>query len=1035
MADLPVREQIVTRLNGGGQFNIEFKGAVAPYHQNDHQGGAGESGTVVQWDGEAGSPSAWYLREVPEAELQQILSNLNFEKTEFFLAQNPDFMDDYVVGTGVGQLNDQTVYDNIKAAYETVLNEVGNNHTNEEYGTYLDNLNAAIAAADESVTNPLTEGYYKFTVANPDVLTPDDESLRTLAWAQHKENTSVVEWSKDDGSADYIWKVTFADNEGHIYIQNAATKQYVSCGTNLWRGQNISSSAEPLTKHYIDMIGRSGVVNIYNTDYPAFPYHALNWDTSLNGTVCYAEGNPARWYMKPVDAEEAEKLIAEALNRDRIDTLRNIISQAEAKIADTDIPVYDFSKPVVTNADQFYSNAQAPVEMENTSFDHLIDGDYGTIFHSVYNSTVPIDDYHYLRVYAPDGLPDKFGIHWAKRCFSQWADGNTDDRPTKIVIGLSNDGETWERLDTLTTADGLPTIETDTFYTSKQPIEGAGYTYFLMKVLEINHRDNLNDGFGHPFFTMSEYNLYPYTGTDPASQINFPEIKPAVENLQAAIADAEQVIASGVVGDDAIPALQAAYNKLLEAWVDTTKFAYVYNTYKQTAALAETGDEPGYVDSYEPVDEFDLALDEIHGSVQAPNISNAILDEAISRMDDAYDKFMEHVVMPEPYVWYVIKSGVTDEAFSYAINQPVFLGSTNAGTQLSIGGYPTGNEYTDVYAIWRLVPVENDDATAAETKPWKKQYAIQSLGTGQYWGPYRGQGSGLSPLMSSEPAPYNLYSYGMGCFALQQEGVADPADRIKADGTNNVVLNYPADGGHQQSWRFERVDYVTSEVKIGWYPANNTAIITLPWAMKGENSIHEYNSGIETYAVSGVETVEDPEGGEPSYNLLLTAKDEFEAGEPFILVTTGEPDENGNQPLKFALPAAEADAITDTCSTDYNGLIGTLQGMNISNEASLYFNNSVLNVCSDSPVFIAGRGGYIDATKVQNLGGTPDKVIGIDGIINNIGKVEITDSADAPVNVYTMDGILLKRNVKASEATRYLPKGVYIVGKEKVLVK
>ena len=36
MADLPVREQIVTRLNGGGQFNIEFKGAVAPYHQNDH---------------------------------------------------------------------------------------------------------------------------------------------------------------------------------------------------------------------------------------------------------------------------------------------------------------------------------------------------------------------------------------------------------------------------------------------------------------------------------------------------------------------------------------------------------------------------------------------------------------------------------------------------------------------------------------------------------------------------------------------------------------------------------------------------------------------------------------------------------------------------------------------------------------------------------------------------------------------------------------------------------------------------------------
>ena len=39
------------------------------------------------------------------------------------------------------------------------------------------------------------------------------------------------------------------------------------------------------------------------------------------------------------------------------------------------------------------------------------------------------------------------------------------------------------------------------------------------------------------------------------------------------------------------------------------------------------------------------------------------------------------------------------------------------------------------------------------------------------------------------------------------------------------------------------------------------------------------------------------------------------------------------------------------------------------------------------------------------------------------------------VDVYTIDGVLIKRNVKAAEATRNLAKGIYIVGKKKVLVK
>ena len=41
----------------------------------------------------------------------------------------------------------------------------------------------------------------------------------------------------------------------------------------------------------------SGIINVYNTAQPLYSYHALSWDNANNGTLCYAEGDPSKWYM------------------------------------------------------------------------------------------------------------------------------------------------------------------------------------------------------------------------------------------------------------------------------------------------------------------------------------------------------------------------------------------------------------------------------------------------------------------------------------------------------------------------------------------------------------------------------------------------------------------------------------------------------------------------------------------------------------------------------------------------------------------
>ena len=448
-----------------------------------------------------------------------------------------------------------------------------------------------------------------------------------------------------------------------------------------------------------------------------------------------------------------------------------------------------------------------------------------------------------------------------------------------------------------------------------------------------------------------------------------------------------QLSRSDINSEEPVEEVTAAVKKLQEAYVDTTDVVKLYKDYKEILAREiYEGDLPGDVDDESAVETFNTLLDEARFSIDKKKPTKEQVNNATEKIENGYEEFMSHVILPKPYEWYIIRSGVTSESYQYAINQPIFLGSTSTGSKLSIGGYPEGGEWSDVYAIWRLVPVESNEPVAEgeEIKPWEQTFAIQSLGTGQYWGKYNGRGTANSPVMESEPTPYHIYFYGNGCFAMQQEGVEDPFDRIKADGTDKVICNYPANGGDQQSWKFESLaeedgtdkvicNYPANggdqqswkfeslaeegieEVMINWFPAQSTSIITLPFDLTGDNMISNFNSEIATYAVNSVIENEAAEGDEPSYTLTLTAKDEFEAGEPFVIETLAEPDANGQQPLMFMLPPAEANAIVDTSAVDYNGLVGTLQGLTIKGQASLYFLNSVLNVATDAGYSIARR--------------------------------------------------------------------------------
>ena len=515
-------------------------------------------------------------------------------------------------------------------------------------------------------------------------------------------------------------------------------------------------------------------------------------------------------------------------------------------------------------------------------------------------------------------------------------------------------------------------------------------------------------------------------------------MKDAADKLQAAITSVQAKLNDNTATLADATELSEAMKPVEDLWQDTAAANKLYNTATTLAENTEVGEYMGQLSDETLLNNLKNTLT----TFKPYSSSTATFKANLAALQDAYDKFMAGVNSVEPGKWYYILSATAEDDHAAANYYPERATVTGAALYIlnnggadgkggKTGNYGPTNQLRwgmddikdlptegDPDAIWRFVPAPDSIGKGA--------YFIQNMHTGWYVGDCPAAGDLYYSANSKPLYAFKVVFKGNGEFNIipvngNRAGIpisfGDNARQIRGDNTGDGFKT-------RASLTFQEFSTEDQTAVALQFAANSASIVTLPFAVE---DLDMTSSNVKAYSVVGI--------NEDHSAIALQEKNSFAACEPFILVV-GDTTEYANNheatDVYFTLPT-DLTVKSDTV----NGLIGAIYGASLKTPGYGYINGYALQASTDSKVVsIATHSGYIDPGLISNTSDMIDAWLPLfgKGKLTEISTVKNAD-ANAPVDVYTTDGVLVKHNVAPAEATNGLSKGVYIIGKKKVTVK
>lgn len=913
--------------------------------------------------------------------------------------------ENYAVGTNPGCIS-QELYDVMLAAYNEAVDFTGRPGLDDsEYNRAADNIIKSFERYDKERVK-LVPGYYLIVSQRSQDAMYDKGSVAYTTLGMAKPEN----WSPE--TAKYIWEVqAAADNR--FYLKNVGTKRYLGPTD----GNRHYLTSEDPQYSYVMPNFKSDMFLIKDPNhYTHCQADAVVvwWDDATH------EGNHWKFdIVDPIVVDTLQEKIDQKLLNDRLSSIhrnaQKYLNEWKYKNGITfDGGFTPSERGLVTKIDS--SNS---IQKGEGSPAYLFDNKLDTYFHTIWSESGNPDDYDWIQVDLSKELQEVY-IKFAYR------HNNMNGRPTHYFIVAADDDDLDAPIwgDTLLSENIVCDYDTpypggiqeNSTYLRKVTLKRpARYIRFVVDQTAAGGKTPNGKG---PYWHLGELRFF-----DPADCVENPRLAMIPETVRKALDDAMTRATAELEAGTATAAtcdeLEAALEAYVKAYPDPAPLESEINAAQN---LHNSSDDSQQVMGYYRTgakEALQATIDEVKAQTTGKYLSLEELSACSQQLKTAVANFYDQLITPVPGKIYRLLSAST----TTTILKGSCIVAMNADTASTL--------------LWRYNSSDDDISYRFNTL-WKLEkseegFALRNISNGLYLkNMYYGmdaEGAGEGETgdgyihFSEEPSYFKMeqatYFKG-GTFLLTLLDNENGSKEYLNCHPSGKVTHYFNPSDPHAPFYFEEVtedNYYNSYTVEA--PANKTMIATLPFDVDAA-----YTMGYEAMKVLGI--TEDNEimlisyGGEP-----------IPAGTPFF-IKTEEEEEYFTVDMPFYTLEECLDITYNRQPVTVNGLVSAPNSV-VLKKGQGYLSDDDVIFDESSTTVDAGSGYFtIDIPKTDEEG---DYILKANYTFDPSGIGEVNISKNEFCDVYTLSGVLLRKHVRKHNATKGLPKGIYIVGGEKVAVK
>lgn len=995
--------------------------------------------------------------------------------TAYYGTDNADPALNYPAGTTAGYFKAEVVdaaHAAWQEAYDILQVEGSYTLTDEETNVLCDKIENTMTALKASDARfPLTAGRYLINDNRDTKLYLNATTVSNKdAWSC---SAYTVPEELDYSAASYLWDVEIAGQDS-IYLKHLLTGLYVQ-----------STMAD--NNHYA--LGKEPVA--LKLSAPTAGNRAAFWITPKgNERACT---NPAGWMLSwtdvndagnhfsftAVDVDDAKiaQWAAEAKQIKLNETLATTYANATAQYNGGNV----FNRPegatytglftedgkmVSATGDEANSNWWCNKKQGNEgTYEALTDNDPTSYFHSNWGGgefEPSIEKNHYLVAKLDAPASGDIMIKVAKR-----ATGN--DYPTQFAVYGANDFDKAAGTASWVFQGYADISYTDSVaYTMKDAAgndsiassvkDGVGvayahldasYAYLRFSATKTQYNAGRPDN-NRGYFCLAQMNVWPTTGVVKTVTPEYQEALSAAPQVYATLGEEINKAAAELAAGKATQAQIDALNAAIEAFKNNlpvpSRVTDAYNAAKAFLDAANTNNMIGTELAQYSQESADALQTTLAKYETFDKIDLVSINAAVNDINAAFNAFKGSVRLPEAGKFYTIKSASTkvvaeadkdSQGYQGAIyNAIVYSTGNNKSNSLSDANsavrFTFANHSSEVTAdgetsLDAMMSSLSDSISLKDDASyvWKAETAqdgkmvLRNLATGMYLTGVNGklyQSTEPTPILGEGVKP-NVFRFNLG------EDAKGVTQYMNTKGATGTVVPWKDPADENSYWQFNELaddDYTTECFAVKGVKEGQFYACTFPVAVTPDGNA-------VLYTVLGVNEAKDK-------LILAEVEDEVPAGTPVILladVLTNNGEGTVGNLTVGCEDLASAEFVFEPKVGD--GLCGVLcEPVEIAETCGHLANGKIVTGAYTVPcngAYLANAAITAEKGKasIDLAKGVGDTLTGIDD-----AKVVVLPSV---VNVYGINGQLIKKSVKAANATKNLPAGVYVIGGQKVLVK